>query len=314
MGVDGAFVGAMACCLLGCNLVVSLDDLQDGAGAAGSTGALPVGPGPSTGPSSPTSSGTGSPTSSTGTGDGGGGSAPTYDACVTALGPVARFRLDDASTADEPNLGSWGGVAVASGTRMGEAPLVDGSLSATSFAPDGALTLATPAFFGSQGGYQPFSIELWFRAPSSFSEEVVSVQMGMALLYLRIQERMDPMGLDSIQFRALDPSHDRGVIENLDLADGAPHHLVAVYRQTAATVFTSGSADDLVIYVDGVPTANLATGIEAPIPAMDGPLVIGGGFGGPLDELAIYPVELPPATVAALTALGNGQLVDCPAL
>ena len=310
-----AFIGAVLGCLWGCNLVVSLDDLQDGGGAAGSTGATPSGPGPSTGPgaTAPTTSGTQTTSSSTG-GDGGGGAAPDYDACVAALAPVVRLRLDDASASLEPNLGSWGGMASASGTRAAEPALVDGSVGAMSFAPDGALTLTGPSFFGGQSGYQPFSIELWFRAPATFSEEVVTVQMGTAILYVRIQERMDPMGLDSVQLRAFDPTHDRGVIENLDLSDGSTHHLVAVYRQSAATVFAAGSAYDMVIYIDGVPTSNLATGIEAPMPQIDGPLVIGGGFGGALDELAVYPTQLSSTTVAALTALGTGQSVPCPAL
>lgn len=312
----GAFVCVLAGCIFGCNLVVSLDELQDGdgSGAASSTGSAPTsGTGASSGTSSPSSTGS-SPATGTMATTGTGGSTPLYEACVSALGPVARLHMDEANADSEPNLGSWGGVAAGSGTRTPEQPLVDGSDGATSFAPDGALTLDGPPFFGTQGGYQPFSIELWFRAPADYSEDVFLVQAGMALLFLRIEERQDPMGLDSIRFRAIDPSNDRGVIANVDLADGATHQVVAVYRQSSTTVFTSGSADDLVIYVDGVASPNFATGTETPMPQIEGPIVLGGGFAGPIDELAIYPFELSATTVAALSALGQGEIADCPAM
>jgi hypothetical protein len=310
---NGAFAGLFAGCLLGCNLVVTLDDLQDGAGAGSGTGSAPTGgPGASNGSTATTSTGSGA-TTATMTTTGAGGSTPAYEACVASLGPVVRLRLDAAAEASEPNLGSWGGMATGTGTRTAEQPLVDGSVGATSFAPDGTLTLSAPPFFGTDGGYQAFSIELWFRAPPTYSEDVFLLQAGMALLFLRIEERQDPMGLDSIRFRFIDPINDRGVIANVDLADGATHHLVAVYRQTAQTTFVSGTADDLVIYLDGNPSPNLATGTETPMPQIDGPLVFGGGFGGPIDELALYPIELSATTVAALTALGQGETVECPA-
>jgi hypothetical protein len=298
---------------LACNLVVSLEGLQDGAGGASSVSSV-VGQtnGSNASNGSNGSDGSNSSGSTGGGGDGTGGAAPTYDTCVSSLGPVVRLKLDDATAMAEPNLGTWGGMATGAGTRTTESPIVVGSIAATSFSPDGTLTLDGPAFFGTQQGYQPFSIAFWVSAPQSFSDDVFAVSAGTALLFVRIVERQSMDGLDSISLRYIDTGVDRGVTENLDLMDGAPHFVVAVYRQTAATMFVGGTADDLVIYVDGVPTSNLATGTEVPISPIDAPIVFGGGFGGPIDELTIFPFEVSVDVAVALTAFGQGQTAACP--
>ncbi len=296
---------------LACNLVVSLDELQNGAGGSGTASSVT---GPTNGSSGTkgSSGGPGSSGSNGGGGAGSGGAPPTYDTCVDSLGPVVRLKLDDATGAGDVNLGEWGGMAVGAGARTIESPLVVGSIAATSFSPDGSLTLDGPEFFGTQQGYQPFSIAFWVSAPASFSDDVFAVSAGTALLFVRLVERQSQDGLDSISLRYVDTAIDRGVTENVDLADGAPHFVVAVYRQTAATTFVGGTADDLVIYVDGVPTANLATGSEVPVPPIAAPLVFGGGFGGPIDELTIFPFEVSADVAVALTAFGQGETAACP--
>src|SRR5688572_15455361 len=108
--------------LASCNLVVSLDDLQDGGGGAPSTGSSPSSPA-SVSASISQSVASASTASTTGAG----GAPLDYDQCVDALGPVVRLRLDAAGAASEPNAGSWGGDALYEGTRASEAPLATAS-------------------------------------------------------------------------------------------------------------------------------------------------------------------------------------------
>jgi hypothetical protein len=284
----------------GCNLVVSLDDLQDGAGGA-TSGSLSIGPGTTA------ASTTAQAASTTAAATGGGGEAPGYEECVEALGPVVRLRLEDASAATDANLGTWGGEASFSGNRTSESPLAAGSTAAASFGPDGVLELAAaPGFFG---GSQAFTIELWFRPPADYSEDLVALIAGTEGFVLRIDERMDAKGLDSLRFRFFGAAADRSAIMNLDLSQAGSHHLVAVYQEAP---FMSGEADDLQIYLDGVLSDLPATGSETAMPAIDGTLSFGNGFAGPVDEVAIYPAALDPAAIAALHALGMGQSATCP--
>ncbi|NUO52110.1 MAG: LamG domain-containing protein [Polyangiaceae bacterium] len=292
-----------------CNLVVSLDDLQDGAGGA-SSGTQSIAATATNATSTASATATVASTTAAATGGGGGGGeAPGYDDCVESLGPVVRLRLDDAGGDSETNLGAWGGSADYTGGRTSEAPLAAGSLAAASFAPDGVLQLAAQGGFF--GGSQAFTIELWFQPPADYSEEVAALITGTDGFVLRIEKRLDAMGLDSIRFRFFGNGGgtDRVVIENLDLSGGGVHHVVAVYQEAP---FMSGEADDLQIYVDGAPPTNLATGTETAMPALNGSLTFGNGFAGPIDELSIYPAALDPAAIEALHTLGMGQSATCP--
>jgi hypothetical protein len=294
--------------VVGCNLVVSLDDLQDGAGGA-SSGSQAIGTAASATLSATASaSATNASSTAAATGGGGGGEVPGYDDCVEALGPVVRLRLDGAAGDSEMNFGSWGGSAGYTGTRNAEAPLAAGS-PAASFAPDGSLSL--PALSGFFGGAQAFTIELWFRPPMDYSEEVVALLAGTDGFVLRLEERFDTMGLDAIRFRFFGAggATDRVALENFDFAGGGIHHVVAVYQEAP---LMNGDGEDLQIFVDGVAPVNLATGTDSTMPALDGSLTFGNGFAGPVDELSIYPAALSPAAIEALHALGMGQSATCP--
>ncbi len=311
MGMERC-VAAMTALLVGCNLVVSLDELQDGAGGAGATASGPSGPGATSTAAAATATAATATAATATVSSGTGGQGPTaYDACVAAWAPVVRLKLADPSADGEPNLGTWGGEAAWTGSVTGQAPLVSGGDGSASFDPDGGLTLdqAGPVF----GGFAAFTLELWFRVPVDYDAAVFQVlASGAGSLTVRIQERQDPMGLDSVRFRYTGTMIDRLVIENLDLSDlNVAHHLVAVYRQTAQTMFMGGQADDLVLYVDGA-TTSLASGTEAPIPDLASPLTWGNGFAGSLDDVAVYDRELPPDVVAALSALGRGERAPCP--
>ena len=131
-----------------CNLVVSLDDLQDGAGGA-SSGTQSIATATNATSTASVTATVASTTAAATGGGGSGGEGPSYDDCVASLGPVVRLKLDGAAGDSETNLGAWGGSAAYSGGRNAEAPLTAGSLAAASFAPDGVLDLpAQGGFFG----------------------------------------------------------------------------------------------------------------------------------------------------------------------
>jgi len=117
-------------------------------------------------------------------------------------------------------------------------------------------------------------------------------------------------GPDSFRFRyRTTAGDDRAAVHFLELDDepGEIHHVVAVYRQTAATIFDgSGTANDLLVYVDGVLAQPTGCCSEVPMFTVTAPLQIGNGFAGTLDEVAVYDRELTPAEILEHFQLGSG--------
>jgi hypothetical protein len=126
---------------------------------------------------------------------------------------------------------------------------------------------------------------------------------------------MNPDGSDAIELRILwATGEERWVTHFLDLEEPAEQvfHVVAVYRQTGDTVFAGdGSADDMVIYLNGAPTGDLAGNDTIFVPKLTAPLLIGNGFTGLLDEVAVYPFEMDPLDVARHYAFGLDASLGC---
>lgn len=298
----------------GCTLI-SLEPLQsESGGSSAQGGAAGGGGGSAQGGAAQGAGGTGSGAGSSSGGGGGGGASPVYDACVLADMPSLYLRMT-AGAGDEPNLGSLGGSASLSGAVTDGASLVSGGDGARVLGDgmsSGAIVFdAAPVF---AGGLTSSTIELWFEAPS-FSAMTYPLLVGgsPAVLTLRIEARIDPMGLDVIHFIGRNGIDSRFQIHPLDLLapPGQIHHLVLVYRQSAATMFQNGASDDVLLYLDGELALGMGDGDPvsmAPVPA---PLTIGSGFDARLDELAVYPFELSAARIAAHFAAGS-QGTPCP--
>lgn len=303
--------------LAGCTLI-DLSQLGGGSGAGQTGGASSAGNGPSGG--SPETGG-GPSGGSSGVTQGGGpqGGAPLYDECLLQDQPALYFRLDSPSDATtETNLGTLAGAGNFTGSHELVEGLVGDSNPSTRFTDlveDGRLS-----FDGAQtlfGGFTPFSIELWLQLPPVVTTtSLVSYTLGH-LLELRVVAGQGWGGSDAIELRfVVDGTLDeRGVTHFLDPKQPDPPllHIVAVYRQTATTAFNlDHSADDMLLYVNGESfPAELANGDEIAMPTFTSSVVIGNGFAGSLDEVAVYPRELSAAEVARHYAFGLDAALGC---
>jgi hypothetical protein len=306
--------------LAGCTLI-DLSQLGGGSGAGQSGGESSAGNGPSGG--SPETGG-GAQGGSAAQGGGANGGAPpgeSYADCVVADAPAVYFRANSPADAEnEANLGTLGGTGLFSGIGNTHNPfpgLVADDDQATQFTGqngDGSIVVTgAEAVFGM---FDPFSIELWLKAPSPISAKtLVSYEANGNRLELRVKKRLNPDGDDAIELRILWPSlEERYVTHFLDLEDPQEQvlHIVAVYRQTGDTVFAGdGSAADMVLYLNGEPTSDLAGNDTIYLPEFVAPLAIGNGFEGLLDEVAVYPRELSAAEVARHHAFGLDASLGC---
>lgn len=305
---------ALASCTL-----FSLDHLQglddgggnsggDGSGANNSDGGSTsegAGGGGAGNPDGGNGAGATSSTGGTGTGGGAG-----YAECILADGPALFFAMSGDQT--EPSQGSIGGDGSYGGGHALASPIVSGGDDAHTF--DQASTPGQLSFDGASpifGGFSPFSIEMWVRIPSPVpTDELFRFSSGLDRLTLEIQSGVSG-GEDSFRFRYRTTAGDeRYSIHYLEL-DDAPaevHHVVAVYRQTAETIFDgSGTADDLLIYVDGTLVEPSGFGDPVPMFTVTGQLLIGGGFTGAIDDLAVYSRELSAAEVLEHFEIGGGD-------
>ncbi|MFO0550699.1 MAG: LamG-like jellyroll fold domain-containing protein [Polyangiaceae bacterium] len=280
--------------LAGCTLV-SLDYLQSGEGGSANGGA-----GGTT--SSSTTSSTMSTSSGAMGGAGGSTNPPTYGDCVLASGPAIYLRMSNASTATEPNLGTLGGSATYVGDVASGPSLIADDDPSASFAAMGSELV----FSGAEslfGGYSPFSIEVWLKAPPTIDlASVFRYSDGTNVLALDVRPRGVPDGMDAFELRYSDATSLRSTTHFLDLlAPPEPvHHVVAVYQQTASTAFDgAGDADDLLLYVDGSLVEPAGHGDAVPLPTFTADIVIGLGFFGLVDDLAIYDRALDATEVKA---------------
>lgn len=303
---------ALSALSAGCTLI-SLDELQSSLSSGGAGGGGEASQGG--GASSSTGGQGGATNPQGGGGAGSGGASPIYDACVLSDGPSLYLRMTPSSS-PEPNLGSLMESAALTGFSAAGPSLVAGGDGARTFLSDmseqGSLAFDAPVF---AGGLTSTTIELWFRTPD-WSAALYPLVVGAspATLTLRLERRFDASGDDAIYFVGRNGSNVREVKHFANLLDppAQDHHLVVVYRQSAATVFNgAGESDDLLLYLDGQLVESTGTGDPASIAPVAPPLTIGQGYQGLIDELAIYPFELPAERVQAHFDAGHDG-VPCP--
>ncbi|NUP08546.1 MAG: LamG domain-containing protein [Polyangiaceae bacterium] len=303
----------LACAILlsGCTLI-SLDQLQDGAGASnnggGSTGGnggeVSNGAGPQGGEGGSMS------TSDGGTTNTGGGTIGTYEDCIVEDGPAVYFRMSGST--EEPNLGTLGGSGSYNGAHTSVASVTDGGDDAASFSEGNENDLTFPGASSIFGGYEPFSIEMWVRVSVPFnSVGLVTFIEGSAFATLELTERQAQDGTDGFRLRIHDTTgEERGILFEGDFQEppNQMHHVVGVYRQTKSTMFNgAGEADDMVVYLDGAPVGALAGYDQIAMPTITGTLEVGNGFTGAIDEVAVYDRELSAAEIQHHYELGTGD-------
>jgi hypothetical protein len=303
----------LASALAGCTLAFPLDDLQDGdgAGAGSST--------PSSSVSNPTTSsgGAGQGGASTGTGGAGTGAVPTYEDAVLADGPVLYLRMS-AST-DEPNLGTNPLVSAPhQGPHNLTAAVVPGGDQATTYddpthdlnqtGEDDTGRLEVPALTGFFQENQPFSLEIWARLPVENVVENADLfrsDDANGGVRLRLDARFVMDGTDKVSFGFRD-----GATMNFDAynsfcnfddwTDASARYFVATYDPT--------QTHTLALYVDGVRCDTAATQSDGAItfPSFDASMLLGNGWSGAIDEVAVYDSVLPLATICAHFEAGGG--------
>ena len=292
--------------LAGCTLI-DLSQLGTGAGSSGGESSAGNDPGGGSDGVGGANQGGGGVSQ----GGAGGTPAPTYADCILGDGPAIFFRANsDASAVEEKNLGTLGGAGTFSGAHIpfpGIADEADQSTRFNSLEGTGSITIASGALFG---GYKPFSLETWIEVPAPIATvSLFASSDGTNNLDLRIVKRADQTGDDSLVLRfQTAASTERTVTHFLDLEEPQAQvlHIVAVYRQVEGQVFAGdGSSDDMLLYVNGMATADSAQGDQVPLPEITAPLSIGNGFDGLMDEIAVYPRELDATEVASHYAAGG---------
>jgi hypothetical protein len=313
------FVPLMAAC----NLFVSLDPLQRAEGDGGASSS-------SSGLSGPSSS---SAANSGGAGTGGGGGAlSAWESCVLTKQPRIYLRMSGSIV--EPNLGTLASVAPTATYFPPHAQvpsLLDGD-------PDGAASFDDPATnIGDAGehesgrleladpgdldGYGEFSMELWFRMPSSFDAgPLVERATSTGGFRIELQPRIVSDGLDQVIFFFFDENHAgtygerrRQMIRNVDLGgEGEVHHLVVVHQRGENTEFDlAGNGDDVRVWVDGTPPTTKACCGPVLLPDITAPLTIGNGYSGAIDEFVLYDRVLSPAEIQFHHAVGRDSSLSC---
>lgn len=310
----GALTAALTLASASCTLI-SLDQLQqgssasdggggDGAGAAGAGGSMNDGAGAQGGGGATTTDGGGENVG----GFGGAPEGPTYEECILEDMPAVFFHMSGVAT--EPNVGTLGGTGTYAGDHTTVPGLVEGDDFAASMEMEFGNLLNFPGAASVFEEYDAYSIEVWVRLPEELeSRDLVRYYEGSSLTRIDLQRRFDKSGTDSIRFRVRAGGLEREAFVDRDLvgAAGDVMHIVAVYRQTAETVFANGVADDMLLYVDAELVDPDGSGAEVALPTVTGTLDIANGFDGTIDEVAVYPRELTPEEIERHYARGAGE-------
>lgn len=292
--------------LSACTLI-SLDSLQDGIAADGGNGGAGASnpDGGSTNQGAASAGGEGGGGTNTG---GSGGSTPTFEDCILGSDPAIYLRMGSPDSL-EPNLGNLGGTATYVGARSRVDGLILEDDGASSFGPTDALALdGASAIFG---GFQPFTVELWVKVPADFATvDLMLLQAAPDFISVQLRRRQVEDGFDAFWLRYSGGTGERQVTHSMKLLEPADqeHHLALVYRQTADTVFDgSGVSNDMAIYLDGALVESQAAGDpDTPAPTVDATFLLGNGFVGVLDEIAVFTRELSATEVEDHYAYGLG--------
>jgi hypothetical protein len=234
-------------------------------------------------------------TGSSGAGSGGsgagGGEPRDYPAVVMSDGPVAYFRFGESSTTS--------GAVDQTGHHDGDYRSVTlGSPGAIAGDADSAVQLLgtseSEVYLGDEfdfAGQTSFSFELWLK-PSAVDDQTRRIvdKSGTNGGYVAV---WSVGGL--IMYRG-DPS------TNMDIAT-LPASGVPLGQFTYVTITFDGA--HLKVYRNGIESESAPA--SASLPDTDLPLVVGEGFEGTFDELAIYDKALPPDRITAHYRAGAGS-------
>jgi hypothetical protein len=280
--------------VLGCSLVVPLDELDRGTEASSSTSSS------TTASSSGGGAGGHGSTSSQGGAGGAGGVvdlAAIYAAEVLADEPVAYYRLDERITPTFFDSGPNGYHGTYAGSVELAVPgIVPGNTAARMLEQNARIDVpGAPLNFA---GKLPFSVELWFRpnatqtgngALAAFNiRNTESAYRGWLLV-------MD--GLEGIRFRR-EPAG--GHVTAAGVVAEEYNHAVATFDGVTARIYLNGVAGST-----STPTGD--------VEVVDSQLTIGRGnvwavLEGDFDEVALYDEALPPSRVAAHYEAGRAAV------
>jgi hypothetical protein len=223
-----------------------------------------------------------------------------YAASVLADGPVAYWRLGDASinsAVDETNNGNVG--MLLGGVQPGApGPLVGDADTATEFdGIDDTITMGDRLAFE---GKAPFTIEAWVR-PTAHAN------------YAGVLSKTDESagGANKVGYLLYDQYLTFG-FERIGAADSQTVTTGALALGMWVAVAVTYDGTTLTLYIDSVPQMSSTTDIT--IPATTKPFAIGGRnggvwlfFGGSIDEVAIYDHPLDQTRIEAHRRVALGQ-------
>jgi hypothetical protein len=200
-----------------------------------------------------------------------------YAAVVLADGPVAYYRLEEASdeNAAKDELGTHPAVSTGAGVKFGAAGTRGRG---ATFDGNHALDVGDAFDFA---GLQPFTLEVWVRASTAAA--------GGALFHKR-DEGQDP-------FKGYIVYADNGSPHfeawGVDLSAWNDPPLPAGFSHVVVAVRYENGKGNATLYVNAQPGTN--GGFNNTISLADTPahLRFGDGFQGVLDEIAVYDKALP---------------------
>jgi hypothetical protein len=282
VAISSACVAAMSC--------AQIAGVEDGELGSGGTVSGGIG-----GADASVTGGSAGATTGGAAGSGGAGgstdAATGYAAVVLADGPVAYYRLGEATTPAAFDSSGNGHDGTYKDVIVGEPGAIAND-------PDTAVRFKGSNFGGVEvsdvfdfDGKKPFSVELWVK-----SEVTDSSLMGKS-------ERPEAgafMGWFLYHDAATTTLRRAGTnVEGPPLIQGAWTYVVATYDGVTSAV-----------YLDGELAAQKTT--NSTLPDLTAPLLIGRidnwkRFAGVLDEVAIYDKNLPPARIKAHYQAGIGQ-------
>lgn len=225
------------------------------------------------------------------------GATTTYASTVIADAPNAYWRLGDASgslIADSSGHGNYG-LQSGSVTRGSTTALVGDA--------DPSMTFGGGRFDTNyvQTAATAYSVEAWINTTSTGQWLNIIKDNGIVAatgngLTLGLNNGACS-GVAGAPFFALDTSGTFvGIQSQVGINDGNWHHLVGTWQ-------ANGGVDSaqFKIYVDGQAVTNnvncrINNSVSAPLTGKDGTL-IGAGFAGSLDEVAVYPTVLTPGQI-----------------
>jgi hypothetical protein len=280
--------------IVGCSVLVPLDELERGTEASASTSS-----GTTASSSGGGTGGDGSTTSQGGSGGAGGVAdlAAIYAAEVLADEPIAYYRLDERVTPTFFDSGPNGYDGIYAGSVELSVPgILPGNTGARMLEQNARIDVpGAPLNFA---GKLPFSVELWFRPDATQTGNGALATFNIRNtdnLYRGWLLVMD--GPEGIRFRR-EPAGGHVTAAGVVLAEY--NHAVATFDGVTARIYLNGVAGST-----STPTGD--------VEVVDSQLTIGRGnvwavLEGDFDEVALYDKALPPSRITAHYEAGKAAV------